>query len=331
MKTFSPLFRLFTELQALASSTQKSVAFALNPSLAEELLGKILDQYPDIKTLKKVHSKIFDYILHSNPSLGIKLMRAYAACGEPGLTRKVFDEIPKKNVVFFNVMIRSYVNNHLYNDALFVFKRMVSGGFIPDNYTYPCVLKASSCSANLRFGLQLHGAILKVQHDSNFFVGNGLIAMNGKCGCLSEARQVLDEMPRRDVISWNSMVAGYAQNARFDDALEVCREMEALKQKPDAGTMASLLPAVNNTSSDNVSYINEMFMILDKKSLVSWNVMITVMIYAPVEIIGPLKRLKFSLSTSKRKVKLMEVIKGVTQVDVEGKAIKVIIGYVEPS
>ncbi|KAK0598307.1 hypothetical protein LWI29_033567 [Acer saccharum] len=105
--------------------------------------------------------------------------------------------------------------------------------------------------------LQIHGAVVKVGLDSNLFIGNGLVSMYGKCGCLVEARRVLDEMPSRDVVSWNSMVAGYAQSGRFDDALEV-----------------SLLPAVTNTSSENVSYVKEMFLKLDKKNLVSWNVMI---------------------------------------------------------
>ncbi|XP_057446134.1 putative pentatricopeptide repeat-containing protein At3g49142 [Lotus japonicus] len=271
-----PLSRNISKLQALVSSFQKSLASFQSPVIAVELLGKALDQYPDIIALKNVHTKLIYLNSHENPSLGIKLMRAYAACGEPGTARKVFDEIPERNVVFYNVMIRSYVNNRWYNDALLVFREMVNGGFRPDNYTYPCVLKACSCSDNLRFGLQLHGAMLKVRLDWNLFVGNGLISMYGKCGCLLEARYVLDEMPRRDVVSWNSMVAGYAQNMRFDDALEVCREMDDLGQKPDAGTMASLMPAVTNTSSDNVLYVKDIFINLEKKSLVSWNVMITV-------------------------------------------------------
>lgn len=276
MKAISFLSRQFSELQALVSSIQKSVLFQANPNLVGELLGKALDQYPGIRTLKQVHSKVFHYRLHPDPSLGIKLMRAYAACGEIYFTRKVFDEIPEKNVVFYNVMIRSYVNNHLYNDSLLVFKTMVNGGFSPDNYTYPCVLKACSCSENLRFGLQLHGAVLKIRLDSNLFVGNGLIAMYGKCGYLSEAWRVLDEMPSRDVVSWNAMVSGYAQNGQFDKAVEICREMEATGQKPDAGTMASLMPAVSNTTSENISYVEKIFMSMEKKTLISWNVMITV-------------------------------------------------------
>ena len=280
MKSVTPLSRHFStarQLQNLVLSTPKLEFAQKSSALTEELCGDILDQYPDIKTLKKLHSKIIvDQPLCSNPSIGIKLMRAYAACGEPGITRHVFDEIPEKNVVFFNVMIRSYVNNHLYHDALLVFKTMASQGFEPDNYTYPCSLKACSGLENLNVGLQIHGAVVKVGLDLNLFIGNGLVAMYGKCGCLMAARRVLDEMPSRDVVSWNSMVAGYAQNAQFDDALEVCKEMEALRLKPDAGTMASLLPAVTNTASNNVSYVKEIFMKLAKKSMVSWNVMIAV-------------------------------------------------------
>ncbi|CAH9136977.1 unnamed protein product [Cuscuta epithymum] len=47
--------------------------------------------------------------------------------------------------------------------------------------------------------------------------------MYGKCGFLAENRRVLDEMPPRDVVSWNSMVVGYAQNGSFDDALEAMK------------------------------------------------------------------------------------------------------------
>ncbi|XP_050224598.1 putative pentatricopeptide repeat-containing protein At3g49142 [Mercurialis annua] len=261
MKRIGSLLRYF--------STAKQLYFT------KDLCIRVLDQYPDVRILKIIHSKVLnDQFMRWNPCIGVKLMRAYAACGEPRLARCVFDEITDKNVVFFNVMIRSYVNNSLYEAALRIFKVMYSQGFLPDMYTYPCVLKASSGSDSLWVGLQIHAAVLKVGLEFNLFVGNGLIAMYGKCKCLNEARQVLDEMPCRDVVSWNSMVAGYALNERFNDALKLCREMEGFNFKPDDCTMASLLPAVTNTSSDNVLYVEEMFMKLAKKSRISWNVMI---------------------------------------------------------
>ncbi|KAL3498857.1 hypothetical protein ACH5RR_041589 [Cinchona calisaya] len=237
--------------------------------------SQILDKWPDIKTLKKIHTKItLDPNLCSSISFGIKLMRAYAACGQTKVTSQIFDKIRERNVVIFNVMIRSYVNNQLYHDAFFLFKSMNSSNTSPDYYTFPCVLKACSASADLRVGLQVHAQVLKMNLDANLYVGNGLIAMYGKCGSLRDARSILDEMPRRNVVSWNSMVAVYAQNGGFNDALEVCKDIQSVGLEPNAGTMASLLPAVSNTSAENVAFVEDMFMKVRGEELVPWNVMI---------------------------------------------------------
>lgn len=218
------------------------------------LYGQLLDNCPDIKTLRRLHCRyILDPVLCSNTYLSIKLMRAYGACKQPKVTRQLFDGIPDKGVVVFNVMIRSYVNNQFHNDALHLFRTMNVSDCRPDIYTLPLALKACSVSMDLNLGSQVHAFVAKSSLDSNIYVGNGLISMYGKCGCLVEARQVLDEMSYRDVVSWNSMVAGYAQNHSFDDALEVCREMESLMVKPDAEqdpvTISTVLPACGDLSA----------------------------------------------------------------------------------
>lgn len=276
-RCFYRLFSTLNQLEAHFSAISRPKFAQQNAALTEDLCTQILDSYPDAKVLRKLHAKILtDQKIHSNPSIALKLIRGYAGCGELGIARYLFDEIPERNVIFFNVMIRSYVTHHCYQDALYVFKSMSSHETRPDHYTYPCVLKGCSGSDNLWVGLQIHAAVCKVGLDLNLYVGNGLVAMYGKCGCLVEARKVLDGMPVRDVVSWNSMVAGYAQKGQFDDALKICREMESLKLKPDAGTLASLLPAVTNTSSDNVAFVKDMFNKVTKKNAVSWNVMIAV-------------------------------------------------------
>lgn len=265
------------KFRGLVSATHKYFNRCKVEVFSKEVCEIILDQYPDIKTLKKLHSMIVvNEHLRIDPTLAIKLMRAYSAYGETSVSRCIFDSSLEKNVVFFNVMIRSYVNNNLYVEALSIYQVMSSCAFNPDHYTFPCVLKACSGLDNLRVGLQVHDAIVKVGLDSNLFIGNALVAMYGKCGCLREARKVLDQMPNRDVVSWNSMVAGYAQSGQFDDALEICKEMDSLKLNHDAGTMASLLPVVCYTSLENVQYIHNMFERMARKSLVSWNVMIAV-------------------------------------------------------
>ncbi|CAH8295262.1 unnamed protein product [Eruca vesicaria subsp. sativa] len=247
-------------------------------SVDYNFLGQVLDTNPDHKTLRTIHSRIILQNLNRDSSLGVKLMKSYASLKDVPSARKVFDEIPERNVIILNVMIRSYVNNGLHREGIQLFGTMCVFDVRPDHYTLPCVLKACSCSGNVTVGRKIHGSATRVGLASTLFTGNGLVSMYGKCGFLSEARLVLDEMSRRDVVSWNSLVAGYAQNQRFDDALEVCKEMEDVKVSHDAGTMASLLPAVTNTTVDNVTFVETMFSKMgnNKKSLVSWNVMIGV-------------------------------------------------------
>ncbi|XP_071690865.1 putative pentatricopeptide repeat-containing protein At3g49142 [Rutidosis leptorrhynchoides] len=248
-------------------------------SIIEEFCIKILDKCPDIKQLKKIHCRlIINGNIISASHIVLKLMKCYSECRQITVTRQLFDEMPQKDVVFFNVMIRSYLNNHFYSKALHMYRNMFKFNINPDHFTVPQVLKACSASANLWVGLQTHVAVFKKGLLSNLYVGNGLITMYGKCNRLVDAHKVFDEMPNRDVVSWNSLVAVYAQNGMFDAALEVCRAMiRSSNLRPNAGMMASLSPAVtSSTSLDNVMFMKEMFMSYARGSLVSWNVMIAV-------------------------------------------------------
>eukprot|EP01018_Ginkgo_biloba_P038505 Gb_40040 [translate_table: standard] len=54
---------------------------------------------------------------------------------------------------------------------------------------------------------------------------------------------MFDRMSQRDVVSWNSMIAGYTQNAQWKEATELFGCMEFSELKPDSVTIASVLRA----------------------------------------------------------------------------------------
>ncbi|KAK6925929.1 Pentatricopeptide repeat [Dillenia turbinata] len=125
-------------------------------------------------------------------------------------------------------------------------------GVIPDNYTYThlCVLKACSVSENQQVGLHIHAAVIKVGHDLNLFVGNGLVALYGKCDCLVEDRRILDEMPmefngcwtcskwelvKKSLISLNVMITAFVNNSMLAEAVDLFLQMEVHGVEPDGG------------------------------------------------------------------------------------------------
>lgn len=85
--------------------------------------------------------------------------------------------------------------------------------------------------------------VIKDGFSSDLFINNCLIHFYMECGCLHLARRVFMTMPKRDVVSWNSMINGLTQNDCVDEALELFRRMEGKGVKPNDVTVVAVLSA----------------------------------------------------------------------------------------
>lgn len=59
---------------------------------------------------------------------------------------------------------------------------------------------------------------------------------------MDSVRKVFEMMPERDIVSWNTVIAGNAQNGMYEEALMMVREMGDANLKPDSFTLSSVLP-----------------------------------------------------------------------------------------
>ncbi|ESQ53837.1 hypothetical protein EUTSA_v10027494mg [Eutrema salsugineum] len=74
-------------------------------------------------------------------------------------------------------------------------------------------LRDAISTSDLTLGKCTHARILAFEENPERFLVNNLISMYSKCGSLSYARRVFDKMPERDLVSWNSILAAYAQSS----------------------------------------------------------------------------------------------------------------------
>lgn len=88
---------------------------------------------------------------------------------------------------------------------------MLRNGVAPDYLTFPFLGKASARVSDSKLGGCVHGDVLRRGFVSDVFISNSLIHMYGSCGEIGSARKVLDEMPMRNLVSWNSILDGYAK------------------------------------------------------------------------------------------------------------------------
>ncbi|GLT28612.1 hypothetical protein SLA2020_035320 [Shorea laevis] len=189
------------------------------------------------------HSSVFKIGLDSDGHTMHSLITMYSRCGELGGARKVFDEILERDLVSWNSMISGYSKMGYASDALRLFAKMMEEGFMPDEMSLVSFLSACGDLGNLNLGRWVAGYVVKNKMEFNSFLGSALIGMYGKCGDLLSARRVFDRMQKRDVVTWNAMITGYAQNGMSDEAIKLFQSMKEAVVKPDMTTLASVLPA----------------------------------------------------------------------------------------
>ncbi|KAF3778496.1 Pentatricopeptide repeat-containing protein [Nymphaea thermarum] len=152
-------------------------------------------------------------------------------------------EAAKMDPSSWNLLIKEYTKKGLHEDGIRVFMEMMDLGVLPDKYTLPCVIQAFTCCQNLRLGRQIHGYVLKMGAGSDIFVNNSLLAMYCKCSSMKNASNVFKGMPKRDVVSFNTLIAGFDESGKPLEALGMLNVMYLGGVKPNLLTCLAALSA----------------------------------------------------------------------------------------
>ncbi|XP_057837438.2 pentatricopeptide repeat-containing protein At3g24000, mitochondrial-like [Cryptomeria japonica] len=194
---------------------------------------------------KKVHSYIAhrSFVTVANPTFHNKLIYMYVKCGSLDDARTVFDQMNERDSVSWNTIIAAYRRHGYPHEAVTLFYQMQRAGLQPDQFTFASVIPACAKMGALEQGMDIHQSIEDKGILSDVVVASALVDMYAKCGSLDKARELFDTMPQRDVFSWTSMIAGYAQNGFIVQALDTFRQMQLAGVKPNSTTFSSILPA----------------------------------------------------------------------------------------
>ncbi|KAI3888298.1 hypothetical protein MKW92_046193 [Papaver armeniacum] len=139
--------------------------------------------------------------------------------------------------------------NNKEEDAWMLFSEMLSENVKPDKYTISSVVSVCARLASLVHGKVIHSKAIRNGIKSDLLVSSVLIDMYSKCGETLDARKVFQVMPIRNLVSWNAMITGYAQNGQDQEALELYQNMLQEKLKPDNITLVGVLSACSRSGS----------------------------------------------------------------------------------
>ncbi|KAK1415208.1 hypothetical protein QVD17_30981 [Tagetes erecta] len=147
--------------------------------------------------------------------------------GQLFLARKVFDEMPLRTVVSWNIMISAYSKRGRYMEALNVLSSMHFSRVKLNETTFCSGLSACARSPSYYAGKQLHGLVLTSGLENFELVGSGLLYFYARCDEIHEARRVFDVLHLGNKLIWSLMLVCYVHCNLLDDALKVFDKMPA--------------------------------------------------------------------------------------------------------
>lgn len=218
---------------------------------------------------QQLHSHVLKSGLISNVFVSTALIHSYVKFELVHYAHQLFDEIPEPTVVSWNSLISGYVRSGQFRRALNLFSQLEKSNLAADSYSFTAALCACGQLSRVQTGKSLHSKIVKYGAERSVFVANCLIDMYGKCGFVSDAMKVFEDVPEKDDFSWNSVLAANARNGVLDKAFTVFHRMP----NPDTISYNELIDGISKFGvvEDAIALLSRM----PNPNSSSWNAIIT--------------------------------------------------------
>lgn len=130
--------------------------------------------------------------------------------------------------------------------ALSMFQEMQRADFKPTHFTYSSVFSVCASTGSLEQGKWIHAHVIKSGGKLVSFVGNTLLYMYAKSGSIEDAKKVFDRLVKQELVSWNSMLTGYAQHGLGKESVQWFEEMLRIGIEPNLVTFLCVLSACSH-------------------------------------------------------------------------------------
>ena len=208
----------------------------------------LLNSSPNFQLLKQIHEEMNKYGIQMNIYLTTSLIASYSECGSLDFAISLFDQIQKKDLVTYIAMIKGCIRNKSYEKALDYFDKMEKNGLQSNDVVYNLVLKACAETQNLALGKEIHDKILKFGIE-NVEINNTLISMYGKCNELDRALLIFNEIQKKDLITYTTIIKGFIQSEKYDGALFCYEDMKKKGFNPNVAVYNLMLKLCAETEN----------------------------------------------------------------------------------
>ncbi|KAL3626113.1 hypothetical protein CASFOL_029662 [Castilleja foliolosa] len=215
------------------------------------LLGLSIETH-SLKLSLQAHARAQRLGLTQHSLIAQKLIFSYSQFKRINDAHLVFESILVKNPHICNTLLGGYGKNQLFLGSLGLFREMCENSMLPfpDEFTFSIMFKIVGDFGEVSYGKMVQCWGVKMGLVLDTVVGNSLISMYDRCGFFYDCLKVFDEMPLRNISSYNALISGFAREnvENVNNSLgkyklwDFVRGMQSEGLEFDAFTISTLLP-----------------------------------------------------------------------------------------
>ncbi|KAK6116193.1 hypothetical protein DH2020_050066 [Rehmannia glutinosa] len=248
-------------------------------------LSSILPACSDLKCLnmgREIHGFGIKNGMGENVFVNSALVDMYSSCSSIKHAEMVFHNMPRPDVVSWNVIISAYFSNGNCEKALKKFQQMrnqgvklhivswnsvISGcadngkaqealellrnmqelGCKPNQITITSVLTACTSLEVWRGGKEIHAYVVRHCFMGDLAANTALVLIYAKSGDLEMSNRLFGMMPLKDTVAWNTIIIANSMHGRGEKALSLFNQMVGSGVKPNSVTFTGVLSGCSHS------------------------------------------------------------------------------------
>ncbi|XP_060972788.1 pentatricopeptide repeat-containing protein At4g22760 [Cannabis sativa] len=225
-----------------------------------------------IDHLRKIHSPIITHGLTQLETLlanQLLLLTTQFSRNIAQYITRILHHLQNPDAHLWSFAVRFFSHNGQFNTALSLYVEMLRLGLCPSSFALSSSLKACAKIGDRLSGCLVHSHVYKYGFCGSVYVETAVLDFYSKSGDMVSARKVFDEMPERNVVSWNAVLSGYLRFGNLKEAQKVFVEIPC----KDVVSWNSMISGYARTGDMDraISLFEEM----PEKNLASWNTVLS--------------------------------------------------------
>ncbi|KAH7442202.1 hypothetical protein KP509_03G076500 [Ceratopteris richardii] len=234
--------------------------------------------YEALVEAKRVHALLYTHGYDLDVIVGNVLVNMYGKCGDVKNAWRMFSNSQNRDTVSWNGIIRACSELNDGNTIIHLFEQMIQECVLPDNITIATVIEILSKQGAVSGTVEhIYSVAFSVGLHMDVAVGNALIIAYGGSGRLKQAHNLLNQMPKKDRITYINFLLACASKEILKEGQLVHAEIVATGCDSVLPVATALICMYGKASCLEDAWI--VFLKQPEKDAIFWTAMISAVLY----------------------------------------------------